>query len=278
MTPAIPPELIGAIIHFLHDDQISLRNCSITTKSWSYWSRAHLFNEICLDPLPPNAQNKLIRLQACLVRSPFLTRQIRCVKLRNFLGDAQISLGIAAPFSRILESLTHVSELQLQASSSIFSDSIRDAVCTLMKRDSLKYIAIRNAFLKPLYFIQLLSLSPNLVGLTLYDIRLHGPPWDNESVPLPRNPPRRDIKKLHIRGRIDSALVEWTTGSDSFLNMNALSHLQLSPLCYSGLCLPLVRGFASVLQHLEVHVYDQPSCEYTSLFYRMNHAFSKTGC
>jgi hypothetical protein len=269
--PNLPQELIGAIIHFLHDDRISLRNCSIAAKSWSYWSRPHLFSEICFDYQPPNALEKLTRLEECLVSSPLLIQHIQCVELRNFSRDV-INLEVAESVARILESLSDVRELRVRGASfrCIMSlETIRDVVFRFMQRGSLKHIALHHAVLSPSDFRQMLSLPPNLVALTLYDIRMHQSPtevtssFDLPNVPITPHP--RDIKRLHIRGQIDPILVEWMTGSDSFLNLGALSHLYLSSLCYSGLGYPLVHAFASVIQHLEVYVYEQFSCEYTSL-------------
>jgi hypothetical protein len=76
-------------------------------------------------------------------------------------------------------------------------------------------------------------MPPNLVAMTLYDLPLSRintyTPSELDQI---AEPPRRDIKRLHIRGRIDLHLVELLTGPKSFLNPGELDHLCLSPLCY----------------------------------------------
>ncbi|OCH94905.1 hypothetical protein OBBRIDRAFT_704440, partial [Obba rivulosa] len=43
-----PPELTDRIVDFLHDDTESLKNCSLTCRSWTPASRYHIFRSVSL--------------------------------------------------------------------------------------------------------------------------------------------------------------------------------------------------------------------------------------
>lgn len=46
---AVPSELIDKMIWYIHDDQLTLRSCSLVCKAWIPLSRQHLFHSILLD-------------------------------------------------------------------------------------------------------------------------------------------------------------------------------------------------------------------------------------
>jgi hypothetical protein len=264
--PDLPWELIDAIIHFLYDDKISLRNCSVVAKSWSYLSRVHLFHEISLDRQLQNAPVKFTRLQECLANSSFLIRHIKCVELCHFWGGT-LNWNEAETIASVLESLLNVKELRIRRTSFkdiMSSGQIRKAVLMLMRRDALVHLFVQSTNISISDFRQLLNVPPNLVTLTLSHfsrINTYAPSVLDQIA----ESPQRHIKKLDIRSGIDLYLVVLLTGPMSFLNPGELSHLCLSPFCYSAFTRPLLLGFASALRHLEIVVYESPSREYGSL-------------
>ncbi|KAJ8515695.1 hypothetical protein ONZ45_g6908 [Pleurotus djamor] len=83
------------IIGFM-DDPVGWRQCALVCRSWTHASRLHLFRDINITigefNVPP-----VIRLQAVIMRSPYLARQVRTLTLRRdcseyFPSDTQEQL------------------------------------------------------------------------------------------------------------------------------------------------------------------------------------------
>ena len=176
-----PQELVDHTIDHLHDDLLTLCNCSLVCHSWTPSSQLHLFSTIRLrEPPRHNSDNPLHkpcqRLYRFLTDSPYIIPYIKGLlicegsKLPGFSSTSWILTESTLPL--LLVKLTHLQRLELHATGPVtwnaLPNNLRDAIRALFCYSPLAYVQFNSwIFPKIADFASLLSACPTLKGLAL---------------------------------------------------------------------------------------------------------------
>ncbi|OCH91671.1 hypothetical protein OBBRIDRAFT_512542 [Obba rivulosa] len=96
----LPAELTDRILDFSHDDEDTLKVCSLVCRAWTPSSRFHMFSTLSID------EDRLDRLAACLLSSPHLAGYVRELVL-SFRDSS--GFGVFASISPGLVNLHRIS-------------------------------------------------------------------------------------------------------------------------------------------------------------------------
>ncbi|OCH90371.1 hypothetical protein OBBRIDRAFT_825968 [Obba rivulosa] len=118
-SPKLAPELFDIVIDFLHDDHVTLHNCSLTCRAWLPSCRFHLFRSVST----PAEGGSLHALNRLIKRSPYISQYIK---------ELSVELSVESeilPFVSIAGHLEAVEVLDIKYNSSTL-EKIRPADLT----------------------------------------------------------------------------------------------------------------------------------------------------
>ena len=190
-TPYLPQELVDHIIDHLHDDRLTLNNCSLVSRAWLPTSRLHLFAKVSLTVSPTNtlAPTELCkRLHRLLSATPSLIPNIRELDIcEGLAGQPQTGphgairsttwVTTERTFPQLLKLLTHLQRVEFSGQSTLhwatLPPSLQGALRHVFGLPFLTYIRLKSwSFTSFGDLADLLACCQNLKGLALSATRV----------------------------------------------------------------------------------------------------------
>jgi len=190
-TPYLPQELVDYIIDHLHDDRLTLNNCSLVSRAWLPTSRLHLFAKVSLTVSPANTlppTELCRRLHLLLSTSPSLIPNIRELDIcEGSPGQPQTGphgairsttwVTTERTFPQLLKLLTHLQRVEFSAQSTLhwatLPPSLQGALRHVFGLPFLTYIRLKAwSFTSFADLADLLACCHSLRGLALSATRV----------------------------------------------------------------------------------------------------------
>ncbi len=247
----LPPELLDHVLDYLHDDKLSLRHCSLTSRNWLPRAQHHLFHSIDIDSTTCNAFTRLLE------SNPSLGSHVANMAIEGVFGffslDRNHSVAVhkwlrttLPRFSHLLHNLTKL-ELALMTIDATLVGCVFGNLATITQ---LTLYAC--TFTSSDVFVQLFLSYPRMKRLDVawFQVcdtgRVMGQNWDI-SVPQGIKPPQ--LVSISTRDGID--LLKWLIFQDLHRSIASVTvwrigWQQLSPLPL------LLTTLASTLRDLRV--------------------------
>lgn len=262
----LPQELVDHIIDHLHDDPLTLSNCSRVCRGWLPTSRHHFFAKISLKATsahngPAIPQERCKQLYAVLLQSPEIIYNIRELEIcegspyhhHHHGGDHHPELVSSTTWittertlTALFKLLTHLQRLDFSATSTLYwkllPPTFQSALWTLLSLPTLTYIRLHKWVFPDLSSLaSILARCHNLNAFALSSTTIFnegsGSPHLDQSISIDESvhdslqqsrPPRTRLEVLTLDYVTFGYLDYWLLSPHSLIDITSLRELRVS--------------------------------------------------
>jgi hypothetical protein len=248
MPANLPIELWETIIDHLHSDQVSLRTCGLTCKSWLPASRYHLFRVLVLTAYDFHKFIKILSPSSLTTIGPYVNALIlnegkeRRVSEPKWVAKALPALAAHLPDVESLRILW----LYWSDEDSLACSALLDSFA------GLKALHLSNlAFDNPAHLLEVIASFPRLESLHISKVMFLGP--HNPKATSSHVGPPNSLTKIEFGNSFISTVLDWLATQPVVIGLRTIS-LNSLPVCETASAARLLRVLGPQLEHLSLSV------------------------